>query len=102
MVFEVTGGELRGRRVSRTWVFSEKALGYAKRDLAPLGLTTSKQLLEPFPPVGREIHVRLTVALQRGDDGSAFNDVKRIDVLRTEDAPGKEFLIDPTAEGGKP
>lgn len=104
MVFEVTDGEQRGRRVSRTWVFSERAVTYAKRDLAAFGLTTTKQLLEPFPPTGREVYVRLAVALQRGDNGSEFNDVKRIDVLRTEDSPAKPFLIDPdaeTSEGGK-
>src|SRR5262245_61573882 len=45
VVFEVTEGDQRGRRLSRTWVFSDKAVGYAKRDLALFGLTTSKQLL---------------------------------------------------------
>lgn len=103
MVFEVSEGEHRGRRVSRTWTFSQKAIAYAKRDLAAFGLTTSKQLLSPFPPTGREVYVKLTVALQRGDDGSEFNDVKRIDVVRSEDSPAAAFLIDPDkSEGGIP
>src|SRR5262245_2399616 len=72
VAFEVSEGEHRGRRVSRTWVFTEKAIGYAKRDLAEFGLTTSKQLLEPFPPTSCEVYCRLTVALQRGDDGNTF------------------------------
>lgn len=99
IVFEVTEGEQRGNRVSRTWVFTEKAVAYAKRDLAAFGLTDSRKLLEPFPPAGREVYVRLAVAVQRGDDGSEFNDVKKIDVVRTEDSPAKDFLIDPSAAG---
>jgi hypothetical protein len=105
MAFEITEGEQRGRRISRTWTFTTKALTYAKRDLAAFGLTTMQQLLEPFPPAGREVYVRLVVALQRMDDGSESNDVKRIDVVRTADAPTKPFLIDPdagAAERGAP
>jgi hypothetical protein len=103
MTFEVSEGEQRTRRVSRTWVFSEKAVAYAKRDLAAFGLANSKQLLSPFPPIGREVYVKLIVALQRGDDGREFNDVKRIDILRSEDSPAAGFLIDPDqSEGGKP
>ena len=102
MTFEVSEGELRARRVSRTWTFSEKAIGYAKRDLAAFGLTTSQKLLEVFPPIGREVYVKLTVAMQRGDDGkSEFNDVKRIDILRIDETPAAPFLIDPDkSEGG--
>lgn len=105
VVFEVTEGEHARRRVSRTWVFSEKAVPYAKRDLSTLGLTTGMQLLEPWPPMTCEIHCRLIVALQRGDNGSEFNDVKKIDSVRTVDSAAKPFLIDPDAdksEGGKP
>ena len=50
MVFEVSEGEQRTRRVSRTWTFTRKALAYAKRDLATFGLTTSQKLLELFRP----------------------------------------------------
>lgn len=105
VVFEVTDGEHRGRRVSRTWVFTEKAIGYAKRDLAAFGLTTGKQLLEQWPPLGSEVYCRLIVAIQRGDNGSEFNDVKKIDSVRTVDSTAKPFLIDPEAdksEGGSP
>lgn len=105
IAFEVTAGEFLRRRVSRTWVFTDKAIAYAKRDLALLGLTTGKQLLEPWPPFGCEVYCRLIVAIQRGDDGSEFNDVKKIDAVRTVDSNAKPFLIDPDAEpgeGGKP
>lgn len=102
MNFEVTDGEHRGRRISRTLAFTEKAIGYAKRDLAAFGLTTSQKLLESFPPVGREVYVKLVVALQRGDDGSEFNDVKRIEVLRWGDSPAAPFLIDPDKQGASP
>ena len=91
--------------MSRTWVFTEKANAYSKRDLAVFGLTTVKQLLEPFPALGTEVYCRLMVAQQRGDAGSMFNDIKRIDAVRSVDSAAKPFLIDPDAppsEGGTP
>ena len=100
MVFEVTEGTERGERIARVWTFGDRAVRYAKRDLAAFGLSTAKQLLEPFPPTGREIYCKLTVALKRGDNGSEFNDVKRIDVLKAEDSAVKSYLIDPDAPGG--
>lgn len=105
IAFEVTEGEFIRRRVSRTWVFTDKAVAYAKRDLADLGLKTGKQLLEPWPPFGCEIYCRLIVAIHRGDDGTEFNDIKRIDNIRIQDSNAKPFLIDPDAdasEGGTP
>lgn len=101
IVFEVTEGEFLGGRVSRIWVFTDKAIGYAKRDLAAFGLTTSKQLREPFPATGCEVYCRLTVALQRGDNGDTFNDVKRFDDIHFVDSAAKPFLIDPDAKGSE-
>lgn len=98
--FEVTEGEHAGKTLVRTWTFGAKALPYTKRDLSPFGLSTSAQLLSPFPPAGKEYLVRLVVALQRGDDGIERNDVKRIDVLRVVDSPAAAFMLDDKSEGG--
>lgn len=98
--FEITDGDQTGRTVSRTWTFGEKALGYTKRDLAPFGLTTSAKLLAPFPEAGREIVVRLVVALQRGDDGREFNDIKRVEVVRVAESPAAAFRLTEPTEGG--
>jgi hypothetical protein len=73
-------------------------LPYARRDLAPFGLTTSAALLSPFPEPGREYVVRLVVALQRGDDGAERNDIKKIDLIRVVESPVTRFLIQ--GEGG--
>ena len=101
IVFEVSEGEHKGRRVPRTYVFTDKAVTYSKRDLAPFRLTTAKQFLEPWPPLGIEVYCRLLLALQRGNDGSEFNDIKRIDNHRFVDSAAKNFLIDPDKnEGG--
>jgi hypothetical protein len=103
MRFEIVGGEQDGKTVVRTWTFSEKAIGYSKRDLAAFGLTTSAQLLTPFPAPGKEYRVRLVVAVQTGDDGITRNDIKKIDVLGVTDTADAEFLLPPTrGEGGKP
>lgn len=98
--FQVTEGPDEGQTVIRTWTFGPKALPYTKRDLAPFGLTTSAQLLSPFPEPGREYLVRLVVALQRGDDGIERNDVKKIDLLRVVESPAAAFLLPEQGEGG--
>jgi hypothetical protein len=98
--FEVTEGTHVGKTLIRIWTFGAKALTYTKRDLAPFGLTTSAQLLSPFPPAGREYHVRLVVALQRGDDGIERNDIKRIDQLRVVESPAAAFMLPERGEGG--
>jgi hypothetical protein len=98
--FEITEGEQTGRTLVRMWTFSPKAISYAKRDLAPFGLTTSARLLSPFPDPGSEITVKLVVALQRGDDGIERNDIKRIEVLDVKDSPAGPFSLPPEKEGG--
>ena len=84
----------------RTWTFGAKAVPYTKRDLSPFGLTTKVQLLSPFPEAGREYLVRLVVAIQKGDDGTEYNDIKRIDVLRVVESPAARFLLPEQREGG--
>lgn len=101
MRFEILEGDFAGHTLARTWTFTPKALPYAKRDLAAFGLTTAAQLLAPFPPALQVVVCKLTVALQRGDDGLERNDIKRIDVLRITNHPAAEFAIG-TSEGGTP
>lgn len=98
--FEITEGEQKAKTVVRIWTFGEKALSYTKRDLTPFGLTTTAQLLSPFPSAGREYLVRLVVALQRGDDGIERNDIKRIDIIRVVDSPATAFMLPGQGEGG--
>jgi hypothetical protein len=100
MRFEVVEGPHAGKTIVRTWTFGPRALPYTKRDLAPFGLTSSEKLLSPFPEAGREYHVRLVVALQRGDDGREFNDIKRIDVLRVTESPIASFVLPTPPKGG--
>lgn len=98
--FEVTEGPHAGKTVIRTWTFGAKALPYTKRDLSPFGLTTTAKLLSAFPEPGREYLVRLVVALQRGDDGREFNDIKRVDIIRIVESPAAAFVLPPQGEGG--
>jgi hypothetical protein len=99
--FEVIEGPHAGRTVIRTWTFSERALPYTKRDLGLFGLTTTAQLLAPFPPVGKEFRVRLVVVLQRDNSGVERNDVKKLDLIRVVESPIGEFLLSPPQpEGG--
>jgi hypothetical protein len=86
--FRIIEGPYAGRLAFRTWSFSERALPYARRDLGQFGLTTSAQLLASFPEVGREYRVKLWVALQRGDNGHQYNDVKRVQLITVGPAVG--------------
>jgi hypothetical protein len=79
--FRIAEGPHAGRLVFRTWSFSERGLPYARRDLGQFGLTTSAQLLAPFPPAGQEFRVKLWVAVQCSDDGRTFNDVKKVQLI---------------------
>ena len=98
--FEVTEGEYKGKTVIRTLTFGAKALSHTQAALAPFGLVNKTQLLSPFPNAGREYHVRLMVALQRGDDGIERNDIKRIDLIRVDESPAAAFLLPEQTEGG--
>jgi hypothetical protein len=100
MKFEVTEGPQTGKTIVRTWTFGAKALSYTKRDLALFGLSSTASLLSPFPPVGREYHIRLVVALQRGDDQIERNDIKRIDIVRVDESPAARFMLPERHEGG--
>mgnify|MGYP000598559207 CR=1 FL=1 len=97
ITLEVLDAPFAGRRVARTWTFSPAALPYTKRDLGILGLQRSEQLRAPFPPLGSEHVVRLTIALRRGDDGRDWNDIKRIELLAVTESPVVGFLL-PTEE----
>ena len=85
LTFEVVEGQYRGRRISRTWLFSERAIRFTKRDLCDLGLNHSKQLREPYPPIGRELYVTLNIGLKIGDE--FFNIIEEIKLL--DDYPGE-------------
>jgi hypothetical protein len=98
--FEITEGEQKGKTVIRTWTFGERAIGYTKRDLGLLGLTTTAKLLSPFPELGREYHARLVVAIQRGNDQIERNDIKKIDLLRVDESPAAAFVLPEQGEGG--
>jgi len=98
--FEVAEGPHKGQTVIRTWTFGTRALPYTKRDLAKLGLTTSKQLLSPFPEPGRDYIVCLVVAMRRDDNGTEWNDVKRVDLIRVETAPAAAFILPPKPPEG--
>ncbi len=110
LTFEVTEGDHRGRRLFRVWTFTEKAIPYAKRDLAAFGLASTQDLLSPYPPAGAEIHLRVIAAVQRMDDGTEVNDVKGFADIQRKAAPapppagaspfGQFGLDKPGSEGG--
>jgi hypothetical protein len=101
MRFEITDGPHAGKTVIRTWTFGEKAIPYTRRDLRPFGLTSKEKLLSPFPEPGREYLARLAVALQRGDDGTERNDIKRVDQVRVVESPAAPFMMSLEGGGGE-
>jgi hypothetical protein len=99
--FEITEGAHVGRALPKWLHFSEKAIGFTKRDLIKLGINSETKLFLPFPEVGREYVVRLGVTLERGDDGTERNNVKQFDVLRVTDSPTSDFKLGGQSEGGQ-
>ncbi len=97
--FEISEGPNAGRTLIRTWTFGPKAVQYAKKELAPFGLTTKAKLLSPFPEIGKEYVVRLVVAIQTFD-GIDRNDIKKIDLLRVVESPAAAFKLSEEGEGG--
>lgn len=99
ITFEVLQPEAHaGKTVRRTWTFSEKAIGYARRDLALFGLDSGAKLLQPFPAETTFV-CKLTVAHKREEDGREFNDVKGISVLKTEPHAPNPFALGEEDEG---
>ena len=77
----VLEGEHADRLVWHDVWLSEAALPMAKRDLGKLGITSLEQLERPLP---EGIVVAAKVALRKGDDGTEFNRVNRLDVVGIE------------------
>ena len=93
ILFEVVEGPYEGQIVGRTWTFGAKALPYTKRDLTKLGLSTKVQLLSPFPEFGHDYIVQLVVVRRCDDNGTEWNDVKRIEVIDIEETPAARYAI---------
>lgn len=96
--FRVIEGELTGRRLWRTWYFTQAAMPYTKRDLAKLGLDSKDKLTAPFP--ANRLVVKLTVTVRTLDDGTAGNEVKQLDLLRVQE-PEADPFAPREAEGGE-
>ena len=84
----VLQGEYTERVVWHDVWLSEAALPMAKRDLGKLGVTSLEQLERPLP---EGIIVNAKVALRRGDDGTEFNRINRLDVVGIETPEPEPF-----------
>ena len=93
LTFEIAEGEFIEQRVHQRLYLTEPAMPGAKRDLQVLGITSFKQLNQPLQ---KRFHCRIKVVLQKQDDGTEFNDVKRFNVLSTEELKSDPFA--PTGE----
>ena len=95
--FEVIEGEYLGRRLWRTWFFTDAALTYTKRDLQKFGIGSKEKLEAPFP--ANRMVFRLTVVLRKDDDSIERNEVKSLELLRVVEPVADPFA--PEAEGGE-
>lgn len=97
MVFEVTEGEYRGRKIWHTAWLSEAARKYTKRDLAKLGITELEQCEQPVPP-GLYCQVRVVVRVD--DQGVQRNKVTQIfpGGVRKDATVDSDFGVPPASE----
>lgn len=81
VTWRVVAGECEGRRVWQDLWLSAKALPYTKRVLAELRMTS------PDDPLPDGVICAVQVAKQQNDQGTAYNEVKRVKFLRVEENP---------------
>jgi hypothetical protein len=81
LMFVVTDGDHEGRRIWHTLWLTPNAMAWTKRDLKKLGIDSINQLDDPLP---RGIVCRLRVVIRKNDDGTEYNEVRRMEVVRIE------------------
>ncbi len=81
LVFRIEAGEHAGRRLRYDAWLTPRAMGFAKRDLAKLGIASLDQIGRPLPGT---IVCKLRVALRRDDGGQEFNRINNFDVTRVD------------------
>lgn len=94
LTFRVLEGEHAGRLFWHDIWLTPLALPMAKRDLSKLGVMSIDQLEQPLSPGFR---CKVKLVLQREDDGSEFNSVKRFDVLGIDNPEVDPFAPDDDA-----
>lgn len=77
LTFIVTEGEHTGRHIWHDLWLTAKAMGFAKRDLAKIGITKVDQLEKPIP---QGYVCEVAVVLHRDDDGEERNRVRSFEV----------------------
>ncbi len=81
MEFRILEGDYAGRSLRHTIYLSPKALRYAKRDLAKLGMTSMEQVDGPTP---KGLRCRVSVRRRNHDDGRSFNEIAAFELLGTD------------------
>ena len=87
--FLVLDGDHSGRRLWKTWYFTEAAMEYTKRDLQKFGLYSKAEINAPFP--ANRLVFKVTVVVRKDDDGFERNEVKKIEFLRREEPATDPF-----------
>jgi len=72
---EVVSGEYAKRRLVHKFYFTQNAIGYTRRDLNALGLTTLDQLKRGDCP---RCLLRVQVVIRAGDHGGKWNETKAV------------------------
>ena len=76
LTFEIVGGEHQGRKLWKTYYFTESARAYSRGELAKFGLVEERHFKEPFPG-DKVIHCTVFVTVTASERGEA-NEIQRI------------------------
>ena len=93
LTFRVIEGEHVGRHIWLDLWLTEAAMGFAKRDLSKLGVTSLDQLEQPLP---QGIRCACKVVKRRADDGTEYNRLKSFSVICVDEPEQDAFA--PTDE----
>ena len=100
--FTIVDGDFRGRKLWLDCWLTERAMQYAKRDLAKIGISSPEQMDLPVPP---GIRCRLVVVLKKNDDGVEHNRVRSFEVMSVTPPKADPFAppgIGQPSSGGAP
>ena len=76
LTFEIVGGEHQGRKLWKTYYFTDNARAYSRGELAKFGLVDEGHFTDPFPG-DKVIHCTVFVTVTASDRGEQ-NEVQRI------------------------
>lgn len=100
LVFAISEGDHKGRRLWYDVWLTDKNKANAVRDFQKLGIQGKDQIDAPLP-ANKRIRCKLDVKLKRNDSGDEFNELRTFTVIGVDDVEAEPFAPD-MGKGAQP